>query len=119
MSKKLNCPILFSFFIYCFFPSLYFIIFFVIYVEFLEVPYIIKNKKTEELKSIENYEDRLNIFKNAFELVDKKYEGKRVLLFDDIYRFGATLNTLTNLLYNEGKVDRVYVLTLTKTRVKK
>ena len=45
--------------------------------------------------------------------------GKKVLLFDDLYRSGSTLNEITNTLYEEGGVSDVYVLTITKTRSNK
>jgi predicted amidophosphoribosyltransferase len=43
-------------------------------------------------------------------------EGKKVLLVDDLYRSGATLNAITDLLLTEGKAASVSVLTITRTR---
>ena len=45
------------------------------------------------------------------------YKGKKVLLVDDLYRSGSTLKEITRVLYEQGKVSNVYVVTLTKTRV--
>ncbi|MFL5384242.1 MAG: hypothetical protein ACJ8GN_17105 [Longimicrobiaceae bacterium] len=39
-----------------------------------------------------------------------------MLVFDDLFRSGETLNEITHTLMEQGKVDRVYVLTLTRTR---
>jgi adenine/guanine phosphoribosyltransferase-like PRPP-binding protein len=42
--------------------------------------------------------------------------GKRVLLFDDLFRSGATMNSVTALLYERAGAAEVYALTLTRTR---
>ena len=46
-----------------------------------------------------------------------RYKGKDVLLFDDLYRSGTTLKEITHMLYEQGKVKSVYIVTMTKTRV--
>ena len=76
-----------------------------------------KLKSTSELKSITNPDDRAKILENAFGVIDNRYEGKNVLLFDDLYRSGTTLKELTSVLYKYGKVKNVYIITMTKTRV--
>ncbi len=89
----------------------------------LEVPvdldYIRKAKGTRELKSITDKAERTKILKGAFHVRDVGYRDKKVLLFDDLYRSGATLKAVTNVLYQQGKARDVYVLALTKTRSKK
>lgn len=47
------------------------------------------------------------------------FQGKRVLLLDDLYRSGVTLNTCCSVLCQNAKVSEVCVLTLTKTRSKR
>ncbi|MCT7466546.1 hypothetical protein N5T78_08150 [Aliarcobacter cryaerophilus] len=83
----------------------------------VDTNYIQKLKSTSELKSIINPDERAKILENAFGVIDNRYEGKNVLLFDDLYRSGTTLKELTNLLYKYGKVKNVYIITMTKTRV--
>ena len=83
----------------------------------VDTNYIKKLKSTSEVKNIQNPDDRAKILKNAFGVIDNRYEGKNVLLFDDLYRSGTTLKELTNLLYKYGKVKNVYIITMTKTRV--
>lgn len=78
--------------------------------------YLVKNRNREQLKEIENQSERENILKGAFEVRDLKYQDRKVLLFDDLYRSGSTLKEITKILYNVGKVSNVYVVTLTKTR---
>ena len=80
--------------------------------------YLKKIKETSQLKSIEAEYERKEILKDAFDC-DLRYKDKKILLFDDLYRSGATLNEITRVLYSKGQVNNVYVLTLTKTAVKR
>jgi len=77
---------------------------------------VVKLKQTPELKNMYELNKRMEILKDAYHVVKQQVEGRNILLFDDLYRSGATLNAITQALNNEGKVDKVYVLTLTKTR---
>lgn len=75
-----------------------------------------KLKQTQQLKDVHFYSDRLDILKDAFDVVGNKCEKRKVLLFDDLFRSGATLNAITKVLYNNGRADSVYALTITRTR---
>ena len=79
---------------------------------------VTKIKETPELKSVFDYQKRLELLENAFVAPSMLCSGKDVLLFDDLYRSGATLNAITRVLYEQGKISHVYILTLTKTRSK-
>jgi predicted amidophosphoribosyltransferase len=87
--------------------------------ELLEVPYddgvVVKAKATPQLKDVYDFDKRNEILKGAFALRNS-VEGKVVLLFDDLYRSGATMNAISELLYEQGNVKEVCVLALTKTR---
>ncbi|BCH62252.1 hypothetical protein RvVAT039_pl08950 (plasmid) [Agrobacterium vitis] len=49
--------------------------------------------------------------------VDPRYTaGKNILLFDDVFRSGTTLNEITKVLLGQGQASSVRVLTITKTR---
>jgi len=76
-----------------------------------------KSKGSKELKSITNPKEREEALRNSV-FIANHYDlsGKTVLLIDDLYRSGATLRVATNLLYSEEQVEKVYVLTMTKTR---
>jgi competence protein ComFC len=78
-----------------------------------------KTKVTQELKDIVDFDRRKEILKDAFDVNGNSLQGKNILLIDDLFRSGATLQTITEVLYNKGKVKNVFVLTLTKTRSKK
>jgi len=80
---------------------------------------IIKTKITSELKDIESKIIRKSELIGAFIVNDKSFCGKNLLLFDDLYRSGDTLNEISKALLNQGEVRKVYVLTLTKTRSKR
>lgn len=51
--------------------------------------------------------------------IEKKRDATRehdMLLIDDIYKTGTTLNECVKVLRKDQKIKRIYVLTLTKTR---
>ena len=85
----------------------------------IDINYIIKNHNTSELKSIDDPEEREKLLLNAFNLQDNRYQNKKILLFDDLFRSGSTLKEITKTLYTNGKVQNVYVVALTKTRSKR
>ncbi|MUK93768.1 hypothetical protein GNP80_15155 [Aliivibrio fischeri] len=78
--------------------------------------YIQKVKDTAELKSIEDVDERKKVLAGAFK-VDQRYASDKILIIDDLFRSGSTLKELTDTMYNQGNIDNVYVVTLTKTRV--
>ncbi len=88
----------------------------------LKKPYyddvLVKTIETPELKDVYEYGKRMELLKNAFEIRNNLLNGTSILLLDDLFRSGATLNTITETLYKQGNVQNVYVLTLTKTRSK-
>ena len=45
-----------------------------------------------------------------------KTKNRHILLFDDLFRSGSTLNAITDLLMGDGQPASVRVLTITKTR---
>ena len=77
----------------------------------------LEKKGGHQLKEIEDVEERSKellqtmYFSKKHDLTDKK-----VLLIDDLFRSGATLNVATQILLEEANVKRVNVLTMTKTR---
>ncbi len=76
---------------------------------------VIKVKDTPQLKNMSTFEEKYRILK-VFEIKDATIRGKTVLLLDDLYRSGATLTAITELLKRKGGVSKVKVLTLTKTK---
>lgn len=84
-----------------------------------DLDYLIKIRPTDQLKGVTDQTQRKKIISGAFKVADLRYKNRKILLFDDLFRSGTTLNEITKVLYNEGQVQNVYVVTLTKTRVKR
>jgi len=83
----------------------------------LDIGFIQKTKNTSELKKIDDKIQREKVLKGVFKVTKStKYINKKILLFDDLFRSGSTLNEITRTLYQHAGVQNVYVVTLTKTR---
>lgn len=67
-------------------------------------------KNTKPLKML-NPEERLNNLKRAFILVENGVKLKRVIIVDDIYTTGSTIDALTKILLEWG-VEEVFFVTL-------
>lgn len=80
---------------------------------------VVKVKNTPELKNVYEFDKRTELLKDAYAVVRREVADRKVLLFDDLYRSGATLNAITQTLKQKGKVKDVYALTLTMTGMKK
>lgn len=85
----------------------------------VEVGVLKRRKKIPQVKSMEDRLERAKSVKGLFSVTTKRLSGKTVLLFDDLYRSGATLGEAAKTLKSEGNVDKIHVFTITKTRVRK
>ena len=85
----------------------------------LDLTNLKKIKSTLQLKDIEDSEKRKKVLERAFDIREHVFQNKNVLVFDDLYRSGATLNAITKVLKNKGRTKNVFVLTVTKTRSKR
>ena len=70
----------------------------------------------KELKDIFDYHERIKLLENAYDVNRRTIRGQSVLLVDDLYRSGATLNAVTAALYEKGKAAEVYTFAPTRTR---
>ncbi len=75
-------------------------------------------KDIPELKNVYGYDERLRLLQGVHVIRSSSVEGKRILLFDDLFRSGATMNTLTAALYDRGLAADVFALVITRTRSK-
>jgi len=73
-----------------------------------------KTKTTPELKNVD-YAQRLKLLLGAHSIEGDALRGRRVLLLDDLYQSGATLNAITRLLKETGGASAVFALALTRT----
>jgi predicted amidophosphoribosyltransferase len=85
----------------------------------IDCEYLIKKTTGVQIKGVDDNETRREILKKSFSVPDSRYKSKTILLFDDLFRSGETLNAAANILIERGGVEKIYVLTLTKTRTKR
>jgi predicted amidophosphoribosyltransferase len=78
--------------------------------------YLLKAKPTMPLKGISDKRRRRKELDDAFAVADKRFAGRHVLLFDDLYRSGETLKAVTAALLFQGDVAMVSVVAATSTR---
>jgi len=78
-----------------------------------------KIRATPQLKDVLDLDKRTALLTGAFAADKERFKGKSVLLFDDLYRSGATMNSIADVLYDQAEVSAVYALTLTRTKVKR
>jgi predicted amidophosphoribosyltransferase len=77
---------------------------------------IITTRATAQLKDVTDPAQRQALVQGLY-AVDPAYTaGKNILLFDDLFRSGSTMNAITDVLLNQGNAKSVCALTITKTR---
>jgi competence protein ComFC len=69
-----------------------------------------------QLKGIMDRDKRAELLEGLHSVDPSQTKRKNILLFDDLFRSGATMNAITDLLMQEGRAASVRVLTLTRTR---
>ena len=75
-------------------------------------------RTTTQLKSVSEPEERTRLLSGLYAVDAGHTTNKHVLLFDDLYRSGATMNAITDLLLGQGHAASVRALTITRTRVR-
>jgi len=78
-----------------------------------------KVKGTAELKSVYEYQKRVEMLANAYAVAADKTRGRSVLLIDDLYRSGATIEAVSQSLKEAGQVGRLFALAFTRTRLRR
>ena len=73
-------------------------------------------KELTELKNVYDFGERLRLLDGAYKIEKDIVNDKRILLFDDLYRSGATMNAVASLLLDQGEASEIYALALTRTR---
>ena len=82
----------------------------------VDVQVIQKTGDPTELKDVFDYEKRMELLESTLAIEAKALLDKRVLLLDDLFRSGATLNAVARLVRNRGGAAAVFALALTRTR---
>ncbi len=75
-----------------------------------------RTRDVPQLKDFFDYDERWRLLDGLHEVDNLRVEGSRILLFDDLFRSGATMNAVTTALYDQGHARDVYALALTRTR---
>lgn len=74
-----------------------------------------KTKATAQMKDIGDFSERVAALESAF-AVGKDLNGKTILLIDDLFQSGATMNVAAQTLKQQGHVKAVHAIALTRTR---
>lgn len=85
----------------------------------VEADLLRKTRATLALKNIDDRTERRRELEGVFVAADRRLAGRTVVVFDDLYRSGETLTSVTRALLRDGGVRRVYALTLTVTRTRR
>lgn len=73
-------------------------------------------RSTAQLKNVSDPDERQQFVAGLY-TVDPAYTtGRNVLLFDDLFRSGTTMNAITDVLLQQGQARSVRVMTITRTR---
>jgi len=79
--------------------------------------FLIKNKATPAMKDIDGRDEKVKTLENAFSINDTLRDGLYdVLVVDDLFDTGSSLEAATNVLKSCGKIQHVYVATVTRKR---
>ena len=82
----------------------------------IRTDYLAKARRTVPLKNFPDVESKREQLRGVFAVQSQDLKNQCVLLIDDLYDSGATLTEVTRTLYEQGSVQHVLVLTLTRTR---
>jgi competence protein ComFC len=77
---------------------------------------ITTTRPTAQLKNVTDAEERKKLVDGLYRVDATQTQGRKILLFDDLFRSGTTLNAITDELLGPGKAAVVRTLTITKTR---
>lgn len=75
-----------------------------------------RTKEVPELKDVYDYDERVRLLIDAHGVDRARVAGRKVLLFDDLYRSGATMSSIAAALNDLGGSGDVFALTVTRTR---
>jgi len=87
--------------------------------ERLQIPFadcVKRTREAPELKNVYDTDERLRLLSGLHKVDPSATQGKRIMLFDDLYRSGATMNVIAEALYDQGKAADVVSLAITQTR---
>jgi predicted amidophosphoribosyltransferase len=77
---------------------------------------ITTTRPATQLKNITDPNQRREALDGLYDVDPAHTEGGNILLFDDLFRSGATMNAITDVLLGKGKAASVRAFTITRTR---
>lgn len=77
---------------------------------------VTRRRNIPQLKNVSDLDERTKLLTGAHAVNASVTKGKKILLLDDLFRSGATMNAITTELYEKGNAAIVYALTVTRTR---
>jgi len=77
---------------------------------------ITTTRPTTQLKNVTDPEERKKQVDGLYQVDAAQTRGRSILLFDDLFRSGTTMNAITDQLLGPGQAAVVRALTITKTR---
>lgn len=77
---------------------------------------IVTTRPPTQLKGVVDPQRRRELLDGLYALNGDPVRGRRVLLFDDLFRSGSTMNAITNVLMGQGGAVSVHAFTITRTR---
>jgi len=78
-----------------------------------------KVKNSVQIKQLNDSEQRRLSLRDSFTVDAGRLHGKNILLFDDLYRSGETLDAVCQAIRDQTDTGSIYVMTVTKTRTKR
>lgn len=87
----------------------------------MKIPYLenllVKNVTTPQMKDINSRDDKVDTLVKAFAINDVLGDGEYdILIIDDLYDTGSSLEAATKVLREYSKIRNVYVATATRKR---
>jgi predicted amidophosphoribosyltransferase len=76
---------------------------------------LVKRIKTPQMKDIASREERLALLRSAFATQDVLVSRADVLLIDDLFDTGSSLEAATLVLRDYAKIRKVFVVTVTRS----
>jgi competence protein ComFC len=77
---------------------------------------VVRKPGGTELKNVDDVEERAGLLRGTFGMVPGALNGRGVLLIDDLYRSGATMNSVAAIITKIGGAREVYAFAFTRTR---
>lgn len=77
---------------------------------------VVTTRATTQLKGVTDPDERMKLVDGLYTVDPAHTAGKNILLFDDLFRSGTTMNAITDVLLKQGNAKSVCALTITKTR---